>query len=107
MRVYTKQTNFRCERLLDIARHAPQCFSCGHYNHGDVVAAHSNSQSLGKGTGIKAHDLPAYVCRICHDEIDGRTGGFSRDYREQMWLKAMAATMVWLFQEGFLKVVSK
>lgn len=107
MRVFTKETNFRCQRLLDIAKHAPQCMCCGAWNKGDVVAAHSNALKHGKGKGVKAHDLVAYVCRECHDAIDGRDMGLSREARHLMFLEAFYTTQLWLLREGFLKVVSK
>lgn len=107
MRIFTKETNYRCERLLDIARHAPKCMSCGAYNQGDVVAAHSNALKHGKGKGIKAHDLVAYVCRECHSQIDGAEGGLSREAKYLMFMDAFYNTVLWLLREGHLKVVSK
>lgn len=109
MRVMTKETNFRCPKLLALAKECPHCMSCGDHNQGDVVAAHSNNRAMGKGMGIKAHDLPAYLCRVCHDIVDGRSGDYTRDfrdYREFMWHRAMAKSMVWLLQEGHLKVTA-
>lgn len=55
------------------------CVRCG-TNDGTVVLAHYQgpmAHKLGKGFGIKAHDLAgAWLCRECHDLLDRRT--FSR-----------------------------
>lgn len=89
---------YRNRKILDLASNAPMCFHCGKYNDGTVVAAHSNSQSMGKGMGHKSHDWAiAYVCQRCHDEIDGRAEKLSRDERHAMWLIAHFKTMEWLF----------
>lgn len=56
-------TMFRNAKILAAARDVPRCTGCGKHNEGDVVAAHSNQQRDGKGTGIKAHDYRvAYLC---------------------------------------------
>lgn len=104
MIVVTKNAPYRNPKLLALARQAPRCMSCHGWNHGDVVACHSNSQRHAKGMGTKAHDLTAYCCAACHSLIDGRTGGLSRDTRERMFLEAVYETTLWLLQEGLLKV---
>lgn len=101
-----KSPSYRNPRLLSLAKECPRCMSCGNFNAGDVVAAHSNSQRHGKGMATKAHDLTCFVCFACHSLIDGRTGGLSRDTRERMFLEAFYNTQLWLFQEGLLKVVA-
>ena len=68
---------FRSQQLRDFARDAPKCFHCDAINDGTVVGAHSNRLEDGKGLGIKSHDLVAYVCKGCHDNIDGRAGHFT------------------------------
>lgn len=96
-------SNFRSPALLALARLAPRCFCCQRPNDGTVVAAHSNAQRHGKGIGLKAHDLPAYVCIACHDEIDGRSGSYGRPMREALWADAMFGSMLWLLQDGHLQ----
>lgn len=97
--------NFRSPLLLRLAEKAPYCMSCMRINDGTVVAAHSNAQRHGHGMGLKAHDVPAFCCKDCHDEIDGRSGSYNRYERERMWLDAMFRTMLWLLQEGHLVAV--
>jgi uncharacterized protein YlaI len=97
---------YRNPRLLQLAKEAPCCMYCGMDNYGQVVAAHSNQLQHGKGKGLKAHDIPAYVCNVCHDQIDGRTNpgliDLSRADKERMWYDAMFRTMLWLLENGHL-----
>jgi uncharacterized protein YlaI len=103
-------SNYRNPKLLALAKKAPRCMSCGKPNDGTVVACHSNAQRHGKGMGLKAHDLPAFLCRECHDYIDGRnqrsmTGWDTHaGYRQQVWADAMFQSFLWLLQEGHLEV---
>ena len=109
MRIFAKQTNYRNERLLALAKECPRCMSCGDFNAGDVVAAHSNSQRMGKGIGLKAHDIPAYLCGDCHAIVDGRMESIihNRESRERMWADAVVQTWLWLMQEGMLEISSR
>jgi len=97
--------NFRNTTILSHAQNAPHCMHCGKVNRGDIVACHSNSLRHGKGTGIKAHDLPAYLCRECHGILDGRMGTLTRHEKDVMFLDAAFDSILWLLQEGYLKVV--
>lgn len=74
--------------------------SCNVPNHGQVVGAHSNRQKDGKGMGLKAHDLVAYLCENCHDRYDGRT---TPGMSHEEWLEALYASVIWLLSEGYLK----
>ena len=97
--------NFRCPKLLAMAKEAPHCMYCTTPNYGQVVGAHSNLIKHGKGTGIKAHDIPAYICNHCHDIIDGRVpSSLTKDGKMQMFLDAVYNTVVWLLQTGRLVV---
>ena len=99
--------NFRSPKILALAKEAPHCFWCGADNWGQVVAAHSNLIEMGKGTGIKAADVPiAYVCTTCHELIDNPPPShhLGRMDRELMFFKASARTMHWLAQEGHLEI---
>lgn len=63
--------SYRNRSILREAMHH-SCQWCW-VNDGTVVAAHSNQQRHGKGFGIKAHDLPAYLCHQCHTMVDQDT----------------------------------
>lgn len=77
--------NYRNKKVLAYARDQ-QCQGCGSLD-GTVVAAHSNSLAHGKGMGIKAHDIPAYLCRWCHEFVDtNRHSSF--EVRSAFWLAA-------------------
>lgn len=89
---------YRNKKLLALAKEAPHCFRCGEYNMGQVVACHANSHLMGKATGIKAADLPAYMCQQCHDMIDGRTGDLSRDEKWLYWCEAAILSMHWALE---------
>ena len=77
---------------------------CGVRNEGQVVACHPNRQIYGKGTGIKAHDLCAYLCASCHDWLDGREGHLSRSEQDDLFHVGLYKTVLWLLQEGHLEV---
>jgi hypothetical protein len=94
--------SYRSPKLLRAARDR-QCQRCGARD--GVSAAHANSVALGKGTGIKVGDqLTAWLCRPCHDLVDGRAGRLSHDERELIWLQAFAHTVKILFEEGIVVV---
>ena len=60
---------YRNKKLLEVVRKLP-CQICG-IEDGTIVAAHSNQQRDGKGTGIKAQDYRiAALCNKCHMELD-------------------------------------
>lgn len=104
---FPKDLNYRNRKLLDLGRFAPKCFSCGSENTGIVIPAHSNAMRHGHGMGLKAHDIPAFVCKTCHDIIDGRMDvGMTRDERHEMYLAAVYETFLWLLREGYLVVKS-
>ena len=98
---------FRSRRLLDLAAECPCCMSCGGGRAGEMVGCHSNAIRHGHGTGHKAHDVVAYCCGRCHDQIDGRPEGgplLPHQERERMFLEAVYNTTVWLLQTGHLEV---
>lgn len=92
--------NYRNSKLMAYAKEAPHCMYCKAANQGQVVASHSNALKHGKGMGIKAHDIPAYVCNECHFDID--FGQFSREQKRLIWADAMFESMLWLLQTGRL-----
>jgi hypothetical protein len=92
---------FRSPKLLKAAQDRP-CVLCGHV--GSTVAAHSNSLAHGRGFGHKSPDYYiAYVCQGCHDEIDGRRGGLTKDEKREKWLSAFIRTVAIWFEEGLIK----
>ena len=93
-------STYRNKKLLELARLAPRCFCCGYDNDGTVVAAHANTQEMGKGMGHKAADVPAFVCSYCHDGIDGRSDLFDNRYeRWEAWAVAAIKSMRWALEE--------
>jgi 5-methylcytosine-specific restriction endonuclease McrA len=99
-----KEKNYRNPRLLRLAEKSPICCICGKPNDGTVVACHSNSIQDGHGTGIKAHDLPAFGCRECHDRVDGRIDKhLTRDERALLFYRGVYNTWLLCMREGWLK----
>lgn len=100
-------SNYRYPQLLSLAQKIPHCVHCGVKNFGQVVPCHSNSQRHGKGMGIKAHDIPAFLCRTCHDLVDGRSEAMllTRADRDTLFLDCVYKTFLWLLREGHLKVI--
>lgn len=92
---------YRLKRLLDGARDRT-CVLCG--SEGTTVAAHSNSLEHGRGYAHKAPDyMVAYVCQQCHDMIDGRIGGLSKEEKRDMWLRAWVKTVPIWFEDGIVR----
>jgi hypothetical protein len=59
----------------------------------------------GKGRSIKAHDYRiAALCFKCHYEID-QGKDLSRQERLNIWEDAHRATIGWLFENDFIKVL--
>lgn len=88
---------YRSSKILMAAKGAP-CMACGRQDD-TVVAAHSNQQRDGKGTGIKAHDFRvAYLCHECHAYVD--SGQASRAERLERWEGAHRNTVAYLFLSG-------
>lgn len=97
--------NWRSVKLLEACRELP-CTLCG-AEDGTIVAAHSNQQRDGKGTGIKAHDYRvAALCFPCHAAID-QGHRMSKEEKQQAWEKAHRKTIGFLFEKGKLNVIRK
>lgn len=100
---FPKEKNYRNKKLLDLAQEAPYCMYCKEPNHGQVVLCHSNSTQHGKGMGIKAHDIPCYLCNLCHDLADGRIGKhLTLPERNAILYEGVYNSVLWLLQEGKL-----
>lgn len=64
------------------------------YDPATVVLAHLRWLG-GCGTGIKPNDLQAvFACSLCHDYIDGRRSGLSKEDRDFYALRALARTHI-------------
>jgi hypothetical protein len=96
--------NYRNNKLLKLAEKVKVCTHCGLWNEGRIVAAHSNLLKHGKGRGLKSNDIPAYLCPVCHDILDGRVGDMDKQGKELMFLNAMFKSMLWLLESGHLEV---
>ena len=97
--------NYRNKLILSLAQECPECQCCGRSNRGDVVACHSNMIKHGKGTGIKAHDIPAYFCGDCHSALDETARGLTKAEKETMFLNGVYRSVLWLLESGHLEVV--
>jgi len=92
-------SHFRSKKLLAAAKDQP-CVLCG--SVGSTVACHANSVALGKGTGIKVADhYTAWLCRSCHDIVDGRVRWISSHY------SSVYATPFDLWQHAFVRTVAR
>ena len=91
---------YRNKKLLELARQIP-CTLCGKED-GTIVAAHSNQQRDGKGTGIKSADYRiASLCYGCHMELDqGRL--YTKSQRLELWEQAHRKTIGELFEKGLI-----
>lgn len=81
--------NYRNQRVLAEARCHP-CQLCRN-DDSTTVAAHSNQGRHGKGMGIKAHDIVAYLCYSCHTFVD--QGNTSADIRNKAWHTALVRSV--------------
>lgn len=92
---------YRNPKLLKAANGRP-CTLCG--SVGTTVAAHSNSLADGKGMGLKVPDyFIAYLCHVCHDKVDGRYLGLTREEMRDLWITAFQRTVAIWFEEGIVK----
>ena len=92
---------FRSPKLLKAAKDRP-CVLC--HSVGSTVVAHSNSLSHGRGFAHKSPDyMVAYLCMNCHDRVDGRAGGLTKEEKRDLWLSAWLRTVSIWFEEGVVK----
>ena len=91
---------YRNKKLLELARQIP-CTLC-EIEDGTIVAAHSNQQKDGKGTGTKSADYRiASLCYKCHMELDqGRS--LTKSQRLELWEQAHRKTIGELFERGLI-----
>jgi len=72
--------------------------------NGDLLClAHSNELASGRGFAFKSPDyMGAIVCHLCHDQIDGRRGGLSKEAKREMHRMAHERTTEWWVENGYL-----
>lgn len=93
-----KREYIRSKALLEACRKIP-CQHSG-VSDGTVCAAHSNSQTHGKGRGIKADDnRVAALCHHVHMMID-QGSKLSKEEREEIWWQAHVKTVKELLRRG-------
>lgn len=99
-----KSKSYRNKVLVGLAKDAPFCMYCHSQNRGNVVLCHFNSIEYGKGMGVKAHDIPCYLCRACHDMADGRDSArTTMEERNAVLYKGVYNSLLWLLESGHLK----
>jgi hypothetical protein len=96
----------KVEKLRLAAQHY-DCVLCGKDKR-FTVGAHCDELEFGKGAGKKTIGaLLAYVCGDpggCHDKIDGRAGGLSKEEKRELWRTAFMRTFwIWI-RDGWLVV---
>jgi hypothetical protein len=93
------------QKLIRAAR-LYSCVLC-HKDKAYTCAAHCND-ARDKGIGKKAPDfMVAYVCGDpggCHDKIDGRVGGLTKDEKRAMWNEAYRLTVKIWFRDNLVTV---
>ena len=102
-----KRNHIRSKAIRESARDESCCWP-GCYTLAQCWA-HSNLQSDGKGTGIKAEDIyGAYLCQYHHDCYDGRenTSGEYKNSFDRQWYFDQAMKKSWkkLINKGIIIV---
>jgi len=100
---------FRSPSLLKLANGAPCLIQIpGICNGRNVVACHANWSEYGKGVGLKAHDCYiAFGCEACHLAVDNlRMQQLEKEDRRHYWQRGFERTLLWLFENKHLRVVS-
>lgn len=100
--------HYRNRDLLDLAYAVPCMIRLSCCAGGDAgMPCHSNNSEHGKGGSIKAHDcFYASGCDPCHRELDqGRS--MTHDEKANAWRRAHDATMLYLWQNGYIGVIRK
>jgi hypothetical protein len=102
---------YRNPALLKLAARATRCMNpwceCGPIEPGSIMPCHSNLQRHGKGKGLKAHDLTAFLGPVCHDLLDGRRKGWDPEKCELVFLEASWWTTLYLLRQDCLVVNPK
>jgi len=98
---------YRNKKIRDGAEGRP-CVLClsiiGIVSTDTTVGAHSNALEHGRGYAFPPPDYYiSYVCGVCHDLIDGRSGTLTKSEKREMWLEAWIKTVPIWFEEGIVK----
>ncbi len=95
---------YKNKKILQSAR-GERCtvnLPCCNHNSETTVACHINMRGHG-AMGAKTHDLHiAFACSACHDEIDGRTRKYERDFVRLQALEGLLRTQDILINKGGL-----
>jgi hypothetical protein len=104
---------FVIQEIRDLAK-GQACVCCG-IRDDTVVACHYQglrSHSLGKGTGMKPHDLfVAYLCTSCHRKFDSYEGSSYDDpfmrkiENSETFLFHILKTWELLYIQGKIKII--
>jgi hypothetical protein len=95
----------KVDKLRKAAKDYP-CVLCGRAKR-FTVAAHSNDVT-DKGIGKTApHFMLAYLCNVaggCHDKVDGKVPGVTKDEKRSMWNEGHRRTTAIWFRDGLVVV---
>jgi hypothetical protein len=83
--------------------------SCSNPNYDgqQLCLAHSNELRHGRGAYHKSEDIfGAIVCQRCHDAIDGRSGGLSKEEKRERHRIAHDRTLKWWLETGRVTVAA-
>lgn len=99
---------YRNESLTRVARDAPcqvKLPGVCNGNPATSVWAHSNALEHGRGYAHPAHDcFGTIACSACHDAIDGRTSGLTKEWKRYWWRVGADNTVLYLWQNNLIKV---
>lgn len=66
---------------------------------------HLNDLFAGHGMGKKSHDALGFIaCSSCHDVVDGRAKGLSKEQKRAISYEAMARTWAYLIDSGLVEI---
>jgi len=99
--------NYRSRKLLNHAR-GKACIRCRREDGTTIPAHYSGMMSfkLGKGTGIKPHDLTADLCMACHHYFDMHEAASKEDSGLEFMMLVLA-TLKRRIDEGNVTVQDK
>jgi hypothetical protein len=76
-------------------------------NGGGDTTVFAHAPSISKGISYKSPDWwGAFACSHCHDIVDGRIAHHHTDEEiVRAWLRGIHETQLFLFDNGFLRVI--
>lgn len=102
-----REPRYENRKLLDLAHDAPCMLQLGLPGCGNdkSVPCHSDELGHGKGVGLKSHDCLAVPgCPVCHAGFTRKALG--REGYVEVFFKALARYLYWLWANGKLKVAA-